>query len=96
MRFRVYLIRRADRELRGLPQMSGRGWKRSSALQQAKAGRQVITSNTVRKMHRKAAYVGAKPALRIGPQTRVTRPAKDLAKKLGVAIRVVRIGRRRT
>ena len=63
---------------------------------EAKAGRQVITSSIIRKFYRKARHIRAKPVLGIGPRTRVTRPAKDLAKKLGVAIRVVRIGRRRT
>jgi len=64
---------------------------------EAKAGRQVITSSIVRKFYRKARHIRARPVLGIGPRTRATKPAKDLAKKLGVAIRVVRIrrGRRR-
>ena len=57
---------------------------------EAKSGRQVVTSRVVRSIYRKAKLVRARPKLKIGPGVKVTRPARELARSLGVTIGVVR------
>ena len=62
---------------------------------EVKSGKQTIAQTTIMKLHRKAKHLKAKPVLKIGPKVKLTKPAKTLAKELGITISRVRIKRKR-
>lgn len=57
---------------------------------ETKSGKQVLTTSQVLAIHKKLSYRKGTPTLKIGPNVKLTGPAREIARELGLRIKKVR------